>query len=231
MKRAMARRITIGPKRKGDKPQTREGLRRVIVQTLPMDDAELLDQASEEIERALADYRTLKAANDAQLTARQARVWLKRGTQLLNRLERWLIDVEPTVVRDYVLSGARSLAAKRRRSELMRPMWNEKLSEIHLWQDRFNQSLLFVRTDRGKPENFPLKQLVRDLAKIWEKYTALSFTNTRKGQQRPRDFVLAICQTIQPVPSKAQIETAVRHAVRKTPGRRRGRKSRSDHSN
>ena len=169
MKRAMARRITIGPKRKGDKPQTREGLRRVIVQTLPMDDAELLDQASEEIERALADYRTLKAANDAQLTARQARVWLKRGTQLLNRLERWLIDVEPTVVRDYVLSGARSLAAKRRRSELMRPMWNEKLSEIHLWQDRFNQSLLFVRTDRGKPENFPLKQLVRDLAKIWEK--------------------------------------------------------------
>jgi hypothetical protein len=207
-------------------------LRCAIQQTLPLASADCLEQAVEGIRRVLAEYASLKAANAAQLTARQARKSLKRGAKLLRELEQWMLDVEPTVVRDYLLSLNRSPPRKQRRSDMLRPVWKEMLSEIRLWQKRFAQSLVFIPSDRGKPENFPLKQLVRDLAKIWEKYTVRPFTNSKKrGLQQPRDFTIAVCGAIEPDLSKSEIETAIRYAVSKMPGNRRGRKSQPQSAN
>jgi hypothetical protein len=102
----------------------------------------------------------------------------------------------------------------------------EQLVNVRHWLTRFDQALIFVQSDRGQPEDFPLKQLVRDLAKIWDRYAVGPFSSSRKGSMPPADFVAEICRSIEPDLTDTRIQTAIRYAVRMTPGKRRGRYSR-----
>jgi hypothetical protein len=212
-----------GPKRERARVQA---LRRAIQQSLPFKDVARFEKALDDVRQAVEDYIALKLAHGQQLTAARSRTLLKRGQYLLYQLEQWMLDVEPTVVRDYLLSAERQSSTQRRRYEMLHPLWKEKLEEVRLWKSRLGDSLLFVRSDRGAPEHFPLKLLVRDLAKIWGRYADRPFTNSTKGRRPAPDFVAAICQIADPDIEESLMRTAIRDAVRKTPGQRRGRKSR-----
>jgi hypothetical protein len=203
-------------------------LRNAVERTLPLADAAQFEVAFERISQTLGEYTGLKAAAQGQLGAERIRRELKSGHSLLSRMENWMMEVEGSVVRDYVLSAISGNLQRQARPEMPWRVWKEQVAIVREWRSWVDQAILLVQSDRGKPENFPLKQLVRDLGKIWEEHTARPFTNTQKGQQRARDFVMAICRTPEPELTDAQIETAIRFAVRKAPGGRRGRNSRSD---
>jgi hypothetical protein len=202
-----------------------DALRRVVQDRLPFKDVGHLEKAVEDVRQALEYYAALKAAHVRQLSAAESRERLKRGQNLLGQLEQWMVDVEPTVVRDYVLSAERQSENQLRRYEMVHSVWKEKLAEVCLWKSRLRDSLVFVRSDPGAPEHFPFKLLVRDLAKIWDRYADRRFTNSRKGLKPAPEFVAAICGIIEPGIEDSLLQTAIREAVRKTPGPRRGRKS------
>jgi hypothetical protein len=200
-------------------------LRNIVARTLPLADVTFFPVALEKIGGAIGEYIDLKAAAQVQLTAEQIRGELNSGLNLFSKLENWMMEAEGSVVRDYVLSAMGDSLRRQDQTKMPWHIWKGQVPNIREWKSWVDKALSLVQSDRGKPENFPLKQLVRDLAKIWEEYTARPFTNTQKGQQRARDFVMAICRMPEPDLTDGQIETAIRFAVRKTPGGRRGRKS------
>src|SRR5262249_55417768 len=82
-----------------------------------------------------------------------------------------------------------------------------------------------VPSVRGTPGHPSVNLLVWWLARVWNEHTTVPFTRTRKGDQQPRDFVVVVCRAADPNIGAANIETAMRAAVKDTPGSRRGRKS------
>jgi len=195
----------------------------IIEQTLPLADRARFEAALAKITRALEEYASLKSATQRQLTTKQIRHELTNGHSLISRIEQWMADAEHSAVRDYVLTAIGDGRRRRPQTEGPWRVWKTQIADLREWRSWVKAALPRVKSDRGKPENFPLKQLVRDLAKIWDDFTAKPFTGTRKSGQRPRDFVSAICRMIEPDLTGAQIETAIKYAVRKLPGTRRGR--------
>jgi len=197
-------------------------LEEIIEQTLPLADGARFEAALTKTAQVLEEYASLKSATQRQLTTKQIRHELTIGHSLISRTEKWMTDAEHSAVRDYVLTAIGDL---QRRPHVEGPwrMWKTQIADLREWRSWVKAALPRVKSDRGKPENFPLKQLVRDLAKIWDDFTAKPFTGTRKDGQQPRDFVSAICRMIEPGLTNAQIETAIKYAVRKLPGTRRGR--------
>jgi hypothetical protein len=202
-----------------------EILCRAIHQTLPLAELQCFEPACEKVQQIVQEYFALKTAYLRQPTAAQIRTDLRQGQALFRRLEEWMRAAEGTAVRDYVLSGKDQTLKQLGLTEDSSYKWRKETARFQLWQSWIAEGLLLLKSDRGQPENFPLKQLVRDLTKIWEQFTGLRFTNTSKGRRRPRDFILAVCMAIEPQLKELQIETAIRSAVSKTPGKRRGRKS------
>jgi hypothetical protein len=159
------------------------------------------------------------------MSSKLRRKMLGEGREILAELESWIVRSKNTIARDYVLSAMRSEAEQRRRTDALMHVWREPLAYVRQWRARLDQALIFVQSDRGHPEDFPLKQLVRDVAKIWDRYAVRSFSSSRKGLMSAADFVAEICRSIEPDLTDARIQTAIRHAVKMTPGKRRGRKS------
>jgi hypothetical protein len=195
------------------------------MRTLPLREERNLPKCISEIRNALDEYAELKVAYGRQMSSKLRRKTLNEGRDILKKLESWIARSESTIIRDYVLSAMRSEQDQRRRADALMHVWREQLANVRQWQTRLDQALVFVQSDRGQPEDFPLKQLARDLAKIWDRYAARPFSTSRKGSMPPADFVAEICRSIEPDLTDARIQTAIRHAVKMTPGKRRGRKS------
>jgi hypothetical protein len=197
-----------------------------VAQSLPLRDESNISDCLCEIEAALDSYAHLKAASQRQMSSKLRRKMLEEGRGILAKLEDWIVRSENTITRDYVLSAMRWEADQRRRSDMLVRVWREQLANVRRWQARLDRALVFVQSDRGQPEDFSLKLLVMDLAKIWDRYTASPFSRSRKGAMPPADFVARICRLVEPNITDARIQTAIRHAVKKIPGERRGRNSR-----
>jgi hypothetical protein len=170
-----------------------------------------------EILNALNQYTELKAAYGRQMSSKLRRKMLGEGREILAELESWIVRSKNTIARDYVLSAMRSEAEQRRRTDALMHVCHEPLAYVRQWQARLDQALIFVQSDRGHPEGFPLKQLVRDLAKIWDRYAVRPFSSSRKGPMSAADFVAEICRSIEPDLTDARIQTAIRHAVKLPP--------------
>jgi hypothetical protein len=198
----------------------------LVERTLPLRAECNLSDCINEIEVALDWYTRLKAAHGQQLSSKLIRQTLKEGSSIVTKLESWMAKAEGSAVRDYVLSALLQELKQRDLTGVPHRIWKEQSTYFQEWRALLDRALSLVQSDRGAPENFALKLLVRDLARVWEKFTGLPFTNTSKGQQRPRDFILAVCTAVDPEVTESQIETAIRSAVSKTSGERRGRKSR-----
>jgi hypothetical protein len=201
-----------------------EALETAIERTLRLAEVANFEVACKNVKQVVDEYFTLKTAYLGQPTAAKIRSDLRSGQALFSRLERWIMAAEGNVVRDYVLSGKAKILQQLGQTESSNYKLKDEAARFRLWQSSIEESLLLLMSDRGQPENFPLKQLVRDLAKIWEQFSTSPFTNIKKGEQKPRDFVLAVCAAIEPDLKESQIETAIRSAVKITPGQRRGRK-------
>jgi hypothetical protein len=200
-------------------------LRSLVMRTVPFREERNLPKCISNIRNALNEYAELKGAYGRQMSSKLRRKTLNEGRDILKKLESWIARSESTITRNYVLSAMRSEQDQRRRADSLMHVWREQLANVRQWQTRLDQALLFVQSDRGQPEDFPLKQLVRDLAKIWDRYAVTPFSTSRKGSMPPADFVAEICRSIEPDLTGARIQTAIRHAVKMTPGKRRGRKS------
>jgi hypothetical protein len=205
-------------------PLAKTALRSAVEQTLPLADSARRKQALARITQALEEYESLKSAAQRQLTAEQIRRELTDGYSLFSRAEKWMAKAQLTAVRDYVLTAMSDGRQDGMQIEVPWRAWETQIAKLQNWNSWVSAALLLVKSDRGRPESFPLNLLVQDLAKIWKDFSALPFTRSRKGRQQPRLFVAAICRIVEPQITDAEIETAIKHAVRKLPRRRRGRK-------
>ena len=169
----------------------------LVKRSLPLREDHNLLACVGELQNALNEYAELKAAFRRQMSSKLRRKMLK-GRAILAKLESWIVRSKNTITRDYVLSAMRSEPDQRRRADALMHVLREQLANVRQWQTRLDQALVFVQSDRGQPEDFPLKQLVRDLAKIWGRYAARPFSRSRKGSMPPTEFVTEICRLIEP---------------------------------
>jgi len=80
MKKIGMKRATTHHNRTGvESDSDSNGLCRTVQRRLPLKNANDSEKSLEEIRHILAQYKSLRVANDSQLTARQARTGLKRG--------------------------------------------------------------------------------------------------------------------------------------------------------
>jgi hypothetical protein len=79
-------------------------------------------------------------------------------------------------------------------------------------------TLALVRTDRGRPDNAALNDLVRSLGLIWEDFVEDPPFGLTKKPPAPYDFVRAVCRAAAPdIPLAdldSQITTAMRSAAK-----------------
>src|SRR4029077_17017801 len=122
-------------------------------------------------------YVRLRNADLKQLTSAQIRKELFKGQALFSRIEAWFRATEPTVVRDYVLSIIDKIPLPPRLIGAPRLDWKRELANVRLWQSAIADAPSLVRSDRGRPENYPLTLLVQDLARIWDAHAKRPFTN------------------------------------------------------
>jgi len=191
--------------------------RAAVCETLPLADPSQRDNAFNKVILEVRCYRGLRQSKHSNLSSMEVRQHLRRGLDLARDLEKWIANTPP-IVRDYVLS-AMGREAKRRGSTFTEQTWPDLRERFCALQERIREALKFVKSDRGRPENAELNDLVRSLALIWEEYTNHKFSLTKKGDHTPYAFVRMVCRVadsrIVASDFDRQLGTALRLATRR----------------
>jgi hypothetical protein len=188
---------------------------------LPLADAKRREEAERKIKGAVWWYRGLLYAKPRQLSAEQIRQRLTAGSELARDLANWITE-QPLTIRDYVLSaiGSKPLVGNK---TLPHHQWKDVQELCGVLADRIVASLKLVRSNLGKPGNAELNDLVWTLAGIWEEFTSLPFSRTKK-KPAPYDFVrIVVKAAASDIPDKVldrQLITAMRSAVSRLQKRR-----------
>jgi hypothetical protein len=204
------------------------GFRAAVYKALPLADPRRRVDAFDEVVLRVRCYRGFRDNKRFNLSSREVREYLQRGLDLARDLEIWLTDI-PSIARDYVLSAVGREANKHGR-EVSPQNWSDLGKRFRALRLIIDQALRLVHSDRGRPENAELNDLVLSLAQVWDEYANSPFGLTKQGVHTPYKFVRMVSQAADPGITQAdfdrQLGTALRLATRRLRRRRaeRGKK-------
>jgi hypothetical protein len=160
-----------------------------------------------------------------QLSAEAIREHLRRGAACARDLENWTKGAAPLIIRDYVLSaiGDKPLIGE---ATLPDHEWANLIEFFGRFAEKIEAALQFVRTDRGRPDNAALDDLVWSLGLIWEEFVQVPAFGLTKKRPAPYDFAKLVCRAAAPDIPEADLDRQIRTAMRSAPSRLRERRIR-----
>jgi hypothetical protein len=192
---------------------------------LPTKDDGAFALASAEIAHAMETYRALAGNRPRPRRRQEIRDHLSYGGELArtiaqqnSALAKWIGTID-NEVRDFLLGGLRIGGHTLRQFKELLEAEAEVMNRTIV--AGFDTAIYLVQKRQGRRGNPELQLLVRWLAKIWEEYTGNTFSRTRKGKIRPRDFVVVVCRHADKTISEPAIENALKEVITA----RRGEKS------
>ena len=202
--------------------ETKE-FRNSVVQLLPITDP---SRRAEALARVITDVRWFRAlclTLPRQLSAAEVRENLLRGAASARDLENWTKGT-PLIIRDYVLSaiGDQPLIGER---TLPNHEWANLGEFFGRFAEKVEVAVQLVRTDRGRPDNTGLNDLVWSLGLIWDEFVPDPLFGLTKKRPAPYDFVKFVCRAAAPEISEADLERQLKTALRSAAARLRKRRS------